>query len=143
MPNQEGLRKSYKKRTKDSTKKAMEAIEQLRGQKKPVNFSTVANASGVSRHFLYTNEAVRKVIEEQRGISVNNDINRRAKFDKTSKGKDVIIKAKDKRISQLLDENASLKSEIRILRGLLYGRQDKELHREHVPDVENTVNPGL
>ncbi len=124
MPNQEGLHQSYRKRTDDSKKKALDAIQQLKGQKKPVNFSTVANASGVSRHFLYSNETVRKVIEEQRGVSVNNDINRRAKFDKTSKAKDVIIKAKDKRISQLLDENTALKSEIRILRGLLYGKQD-------------------
>ena len=52
---------------------------------------------------------------------VNNEINKRAHFDKTAKSKDVVIAAKDKRIAKLEVENKQLKAEISILRGMIYG----------------------
>ena len=52
---------------------------------------------------------------------VNNEINKRAHFDKTAKSKDVVIAAKDKRIAKLETENKQLKAEISILRGMIYG----------------------
>lgn len=52
---------------------------------------------------------------------VNNEINKRAHFDKTAKSKDVVIAAKDKRIAKLEAENKQLKAEISILRGMIYG----------------------
>jgi N-glycosylase/DNA lyase len=43
------------------------------------------------------------------------------KYDKTSRSKDVIIEAKDKRIAKLEAENRKLRIELEQLRGLLYG----------------------
>jgi len=43
-----------------------------------------------------------------------------AKYDKTSSSKDVLIKAKDKRITKREEENKRLKAELMHLRGLLY-----------------------
>ena len=60
------------------------------------------------------------MIEEQRSLEVDNDINKRAHFDKTAKSKDVVIAAKDKRIAKLEAENKQLKGEICILRGMIY-----------------------
>lgn len=85
MSNREGLKKSNKERTENARMKAMEAILTLKSQREQVNFSTVAKQSGVSRHFLYSDEETRKAIEEQRGCDVDNEINRRARFDKTAK----------------------------------------------------------
>ena len=120
MPNREGLKKSNAERTENARIKAMEAVLALKSQREQVNFSTVAKQSGVSRHFLYSDEETRKVIEEQRGCDVDNEINRRARFEKTAKSKDVIIEAKDKRIARLEEENKRLKAELAILRGMVY-----------------------
>lgn len=60
------------------------------------------------------------MIEEQRSLEVDNNINKRAHFDKTAKSKDVVIAAKDKRIAKLEAENKQLKGEISILRGMIY-----------------------
>ena len=49
-------------------------------------------------------------------------MNQRAKFDKTSKSKDVIIEVKDKKIAKLEKENKKLKEETNTLRGLLYNK---------------------
>lgn len=120
MANQEGLKKSNGERTENARIKAMEAILALKSQREQVNFSTVAKQSGVSRHFLYSDEETRKAIEEQRGCDVDNEISRRARYDKTAKSKDVIIEAKDKRITKLEEENKRLKAELAILRGMVY-----------------------
>ncbi|NLB41979.1 MAG: hypothetical protein GX815_06905 [Clostridiales bacterium] len=48
-------------------------------------------------------------------------MNKRAKYDKISRSKDVIIEAKYKRIAKLEAENRKLRIELEHLRGLLYG----------------------
>jgi hypothetical protein len=47
-------------------------------------------------------------------------MNQRAKTDKTSKSKDVIIMAVKKRIDELEKENKKLKNQLEVLRGKLY-----------------------
>jgi len=46
----------------------------------------------------------------------------RAKYDKTTKSKDIIIMAKDKKFKELKKENKKLKEQLEILRGKLYER---------------------
>ncbi len=121
MPNQSGLQRSNTERTQKAREKAIQAIASLKGEGEQVNFSTVSQKSGISRHFLYEDPETRKVIEEHRKIGVNNEINKRAKYDKTSKSKDVIIASKDRRIAKLEEENRHLRAEVITLRGMIYG----------------------
>lgn len=114
------LQRNREKQREEAHRKAMEAIQRLEASGKAINFSSVGKQSGVSRSYLYDDESVRRIIEEYRAVSVQNDMNRRAKYDKTSNSKDVIIKAKDKRIAKLEEENRKLKAEVMHLRGLLY-----------------------
>lgn len=123
--NQEGLRQSNAERKKQARAKAKEAILSLQGSGQKVNFGTVATESGVSRHFLYTDSEIRLEIESLRNRDVNNDINRRAKFDKNAKSKDTILLAKDRRIAKLESENRKLKEELSVLRGLVYGTDNR------------------
>ncbi|MGL5277950.1 MAG: hypothetical protein ACRC8M_02555 [Cetobacterium sp.] len=51
---------------------------------------------------------------------ISKTINQRARYDKTSKSKDIIIIAKDKKIKELEEENKKLKDKLEILRGKLY-----------------------
>lgn len=124
MPNQEGLKRSYAERTKEARERAQQAIAVLKSENKQVNFSTVSARSGISRHFLYGDQEVRSLIEEQRKSDVDNEMNRRARYDKTSKSKDVIIAAKDKRIARLEEENRKLKIELENLRGMVYAKKE-------------------
>lgn len=120
MPSQSGLQRSNTERTRKAREKALQAIDVLKAEGEQVNFSTVSQKSGVSRHFLYEDAETRKSIEEHRKKDVNNEINKRAKFDKTSKSKDVIIAAKDRRIARLEAENRRLRAEVITLRGMIY-----------------------
>lgn len=123
MPSTEGLLKNGQKRTEDARKKALKAINELREENKMVNFSSVAERSGISRHFLYEDETVKSAIEEQRKHDIDNNMNRRACYDKTAKSKDTIIAAKDRRIAKLERENAKLREELTALRGLVYSKK--------------------
>ena len=114
------LQRNREKQREKAHNKAMEAIQELEAAGKAINFSSVGKQSGVSRSYLYDDESVRRIIEEYRTVSVQNEMNRRAKYDKTSHSKDVIIKAKDKRIARLEEENRKLKAELMNLRGMLY-----------------------
>ncbi len=126
MPNQEGLQRNYAERTQSVREKAMQAIQELKNQGVQISFSSVARQSKVSRHFLYNDSQTRQAIEEQRKCDISNEMNKRAKYDKTSKAKDVIIEAKDKRIAKLEEENRRLKAELVTLRGLVYTEKLKQ-----------------
>ena len=120
MSDQKGLQRNYKERTDGAREKALQAINILKANGHQVNFSSVSKESGVSRHFLYGDDEVRSIIEEQRKCDVDNSINRRARYYKTAKSKDVIIAAKDKKIARLEEENRRLKAELTTLRGMVY-----------------------
>ena len=109
MSDQKGLQRNYEERTKGAREKALQAINILKAEGHQVNFSSVSKESGVSRHFLYGDDEVRGIIEEQRKCDVDNSINRRARYDKTAKSKDVIISAKDKKIAKLTEKDLQKK----------------------------------
>lgn len=116
----ETLKKNRERQQAEARRKALLSLQELAAEGKSINFSSISKQSGVSRSFLYDDPELRQSIEQYRERGVQNEINRRAKYDKTSSSKDVIIKAKDKRIAKLEEENKMLKSELLHLRGLLY-----------------------
>lgn len=123
MSDSSGLQRSNEERAKEAREKAIQAITILKSENTQVNFSTVSKKSGVSRQFLYRNPELRSLIEGARQCDVDNEVNRRARFDKTSKSKDVVIAAKDKRIAKLEEENKRLKEELSLLRGMVYSNK--------------------
>lgn len=116
----ETLKKNRERQQAEARRKALLSLQELAAEGKSINFSSISKQSGVSRSFLYDDPELRQSIEQYRKRGVQNEINRRAKYDKTSSSKDVIIKAKEKRIAKLEEENKMLKSELLHLRGLLY-----------------------
>ena len=99
------LEESWRKRSDEARAKALKAIKELQANGEPVNFNTVHLKSGVSKNYLYTNETVRKEIESQRSLAAAKAGAWHKKYDRTSKSKDVLIEAKDKRIAKLEEEN--------------------------------------
>ena len=118
--NTKGLKEYAKQRSQIALDKVDKAIRELSLTEQKINFNSVSQLSGVSKTFLYKNEEVKKRIEELRDKQVSKTINQRAKYDKTSKSKDIIIMAKDKKIKELEEENKKLKEQLEVLRGKLY-----------------------
>ncbi len=115
-----GLQEHWKNKTNLAIEKVDVAIRELSINGEKINFNTVSKKSGVSKNFLYSNEQTKQRIEKLRNKQINHEINKRAKFDKTSKSKDVIIEAKDKKIAKLEEENTKLKLQIQFLQTRLY-----------------------
>lgn len=118
--NTKGLKEYALKRSQMALEKVDKAIRELSLTEQKINFNSVSQLSGVSKTFLYNNQEVKKRIEELRDKQVSKTINQRAKYDKTSKSKDIIIIAKDKKIKELEEENKKLKEQLEVLRGKLY-----------------------
>lgn len=116
----EGVQKYRLQQSEEACRKAEKAIQELQLMGKAINFSSISKQSGVSRNFLYRDVQIRSKVDKLREKDVQMEMNRRAKYDKTSKSKDVVIEAKDKRIAKLEAENRKLKSENERLRGMLY-----------------------
>lgn len=118
--NTKGLKEYAKQRSQMALDKVDKAIRELSLTEQKINFNNVSQFSGVSKTFLYNNQEIRKRIEELRDKQVSKTINQRAKYDKNSKSKDIIIMAKDKKIKELEEENKKLKEQLEVLRGKLY-----------------------
>ena len=118
--NIEGLMEYSKGKREIAIKKVDDAIRTLAINECKINFNTVSRESGVSKGFLYKETSIKTRIEELRNKQINNEVNQRAKFDKTSKAKDIIIQAKDKKIAKLEEENTKLKLQLQYLQTRLY-----------------------
>jgi len=123
--NTDGLKKHAGQKSKAAVEKVDATIREMDSAGENINFNSVSNRCGVSKTFLYNNQTLRERIEGFRQRQINKDINQRAKYEKTSKSKDVIIRAKDKRIAELESENKRLKSQLELLRGKLYEQNEK------------------
>lgn len=115
-----GLKRHAEEKSKLTLEKVDKAIRELSFNNRKVNFNSISQESGVSKTYLYKNKEVRQRIEELRQQQVSREMNQRAKYDKTSKSKDIIIMAKDKKIREIEAENKKLKEQLEILRGKLY-----------------------
>ncbi|MGL4656083.1 MAG: DUF6262 family protein [Sarcina sp.] len=118
--NTKGLKEYAKNKSKMTIEKVDKAIRELSLNEQKINFNSVSQLSGVSKTFLYNNEEIKSRIEELRQKQTSRTMNQRAKYDKTSKSKDIIIMAKDKKIKELELENKKLKEQLEVLRGKLY-----------------------
>ena len=115
-----GLEVNWKQRADVARAMVEDAINELKAKGAKINFNSVAKASGVSKSFLYDDSTIKQRIEKLRLVDMGNEMSKKARYDKTSKSKDVIIEAKDRRIAKLEEENRKLRSENEHLRGRLY-----------------------
>ncbi|MBN2863856.1 MAG: hypothetical protein JXN62_11875 [Bacteroidales bacterium] len=118
--NTKHLEKSWNNRANEAKEKALNTIAELKAKKEPVNFHSVHIKSGLSKNYLYTNEAIKAAILKQRGEEKIREKIWHNKYDKTSKSKDVIIETKDKYIAKLEAENQQLRKELNQLRAMIY-----------------------
>ena len=113
------LEASWHKRTEEAQERVLNAIKEMQAKGEPVNFNTVHLKSGASKNYLYKNETIRSEIESIRSAEAAKAGAWHKKYDRTSKSKDVLIEAKDRRIAKLEEENLRLRRELDNLRRLL------------------------
>ena len=99
-----GLKEYAKHKGEITLEKVDKAIRELSLTEQKINFNSVSQLSGVSKTYLYNNEDVKNRIEELRQNQLSKTMNQRAKYDKTSKSKDIIILAKDKKIKEIFEQ---------------------------------------
>ncbi len=121
--NTKHLEISWSNRSKNAKEKALQAIEELKQKKEPVNFNSIHLKSGVSKNYLYANEEIKAVIIKTRTEEQGREQAWHRKYDRTSKSKDVIIETKDKYIAKLETENEQLRKEINQLRAIIYEKK--------------------
>ena len=114
------LEASWRKRTEEAQERVLNAIKEMQAKGEPVNFNTVHLKSGASKNYLYKNELIRKEIESIRSTEAAKAGAWHKKYERTSKSKDVLIEAKNRRIAKLEEENLQLRRELDNLRRLLY-----------------------
>lgn len=125
--NVEGLRNNAQKKREKSFKKVEEGIQSLIREQKRINFNTVAQASGVSKAWLYKEPEVKARIEYLRDQSSEKK-SLPAKQKSSDKSKDSIIKTLKAKIKKVEAENKSLKSQMETVYGQLL--QQKELQQK-------------
>jgi cell shape-determining protein MreC len=126
-PNISGLLVHAQRKSEAAQKRVHQAIDQLLREEQTVNFNTVAKAAHVTKSYLYAHQDVRERIEALRAQQGQERLERqRAERQqhqaRTDKTKDVLLAAKDRRITALEVENRQLKEELKIARGKLYER---------------------
>ena len=121
--NTKNLEMSWSRRSEEAKEKAVRAINELKQNREPVNFGSVHKKSGVSKHFLYENNEIRNLIDKERNQEETRRTVQHAKYDRTSKSKDVIIVTKEKYIEKLEAENKQLRKEINQLRAMVYEKR--------------------
>ena len=122
QPNTDGIKKAAQDKRDRTVERVETAIKQLIKEKREISFVTVAEAAGVSRAWLYNNEAIRARIEGLRE-QFHSKKAVPSKLKPTEASKTTIIEALRQRVKKLEIENRGLRDQIEVV----YGLADPEL----------------
>ncbi len=122
--NTSGMQAHAQQRKEHTRQRVDAAIAHLRRENRPVNFTTVAQEAGVTKQYLYTQDQIRgqiAALRDQHRAQVGRD-RLIQPYGKTDASKDLVIRAKDRRIKELEDEVRTLKRELHGALRQLYER---------------------
>jgi len=121
--NTEAIVNIAKKKSDEVRNKVEKTIQRLILEGVIVNFNVVKNEAGVSKSWLYSNEDIRRRIEEIRDKqNVSPKRSKGASRERSEASKDNIITALKERIKELDSENKKLRKESEILYGKIYNK---------------------
>jgi len=111
-PKIDSLVKFNKNKTITTIKKVDDAIKALTKEKENINFNSVSTMSGVSKSFLYTNQAIRVRINFLRNQQKGLPSRKTFKSNITDKSKDVIIESLRRKVEKLEKEKLELERQL-------------------------------
>ncbi len=112
------LRRASRRKHDDAIAKAKRAIVALENRGLAINFTSVASTAGVSKDFLYKNEALRSTIIGKRRASTG--VPSRSESPSPSSSDAVKLRVATDALKRLRAENDSLRAENARLRGDLH-----------------------
>ena len=118
--NTAGLKAFAQRKSEEKAIKVAETIRVLIESREKINFNSVSLKAGVTKAYLYKHlefrERIEALREEQSGLTSPMQLKR----EMTNTSKDILIAAKNKRISELEAANKQLKDQLAKLRGKIY-----------------------
>jgi Family of unknown function (DUF6262) len=132
--NVEGLRSHAQQKAVETALRAEAAITQLLKEQRPVNFTAVAEAAGISTAWLHGNEALKQRIMHLRAQQIPAvQVNISPKNHASTASKDAVIAALQKRVrdqEQRIREQAAeiekLKQQVEVAYGLVAVRANRK-----------------
>lgn len=110
----EQLKQLHKERKLKTQEKVDKAIQMLIKVKKPINFNSVANESGITKATLYNNPNIKERIEGLRLQQSKVPTPSQVKREMNESNKDAIISSLKRKIKKLEEENKELKEQVKI-----------------------------
>lgn len=118
--NTEGLRANAHKKAEQTQQRAEGALELLLRERRPINFTTVAETAGISTAWLYEHDAIKQRINHLRSQQLPKAQVKLLPREQASKGsKDAVIAALQKRVREHAAEIEKLKQQVEVAYGLL------------------------
>lgn len=140
----EGLRRNAQKKKQETLEKAKKGIQSLVKDKRPINFNTVAEASGVSKAWLYRETDIKDQIKQLRAQSSGSKKQLPANQQASDATKDAWIKKLRDSNKRLQAENKDLRRQNEVNGG--YFLKARELEKEvqrlnaHVERLQQKMN---
>ena len=120
--NTEAMTAAAKRRAQEARRKVDGALASLLTTNRPLNFTSVANAAGVTKAYLYSKPDIRDRIETLRQQQGGAQAREPAPKGRTEASKVMLLAAKDRRIRELEAQVRQLKAELKVALGKLYER---------------------
>jgi pyruvate-formate lyase len=121
--NTEAVVKKAKEKTAQSIERVEKAIREMSTANEPINVARVAEQSGVSRQWIYKNEAILSRIKRLSEQGSTKKVVVKKSQVRSESSKDAIIATLQARVKSLEEENSELKSQLQVAYGELYDKQ--------------------
>ncbi|BAZ48751.1 hypothetical protein NIES4103_13600 [Nostoc sp. NIES-4103] len=129
--NVEGLRSNAQRKRQETFDKVEQGIQKLIQEKRVINFNTVADASGVSKAWLYKQPKIKEKIE---GLRQNHPKSQEVpvKQKASDASKDTIIKTLKERVKKVEAENRGLREQLEVAYGRILSVSELEHQVEYL-----------
>ncbi|MBW4460122.1 MAG: hypothetical protein KME47_07785 [Nodosilinea sp. WJT8-NPBG4] len=142
----DGLRRSAQQKHQEALEKVEKGIQSLIKDKRPINFNAVAEASGVSKAWLYKEADIKDRIEQLRAQSSGSKRQPPANQRASDASKDALLKTMRERIKRLEAENNDLRRQNEVAYSHVLKARDleKEVQRlsAHIERLQRQPQPN-
>jgi len=121
--NIEGLRSNARVKAEQTRQRAEEAITLLLRERRPINFTTVAQTAQISTAWLYAHEEIKmRIIHLRSKPAPSAQVKIPLREQASTASKDAMIAALQKRVREQADKIRELQQQLEVAYGSLYKR---------------------
>lgn len=130
--NVDGLRQNAQKKREEAIARTQQAIEQLRREKRPINFKVVAETAEVSTAWLYKEPDIKAQIEYLRDAGTRKQKSVPPQQKASDASKDAKYQALKQRLQKVEGENKGLREHLEVVHGQMrvLSQENESQHKE-------------